>query len=104
MSVGRQPIRSLVLAYVVLIGTNIAGGLLVMPIFLQLLLNTCACVYIGCLLSTRLSKDSSGRLVNYSKSLEENETVIGMKEAKQFPIVASAFLFGIYVLYKFLPK
>jgi len=27
-----------------------------------------------------------------------------MKEAKQFPLVASAFLFGIYCLYKVLPK
>lgn len=69
MSVGRQPVRSLVLAYVVLLGTNVAGGLLVMPVFLQLLFNTCACVYIGCLLSTRLTKDASGRLINYSKSL-----------------------------------
>lgn len=69
MSVGRQPVRSLVLAYAVLLGTNIAGGLLVMPVFLQLLLNTCACVYIGCLLSTRLTKDSTGRIVNYSKNL-----------------------------------
>jgi hypothetical protein len=36
--------------------------------------------------------------------LDENEAVIGMSEAKQFPIVASAFLLGIYMLYKFLPK
>lgn len=75
-----------------------------MPVFLQLLLNTCACVYIGCLLSTRLAKDSSGKVLNYNKSLEGNEAVIGMSEAKQFPLVASAFLFGIYVLYKILPK
>jgi ABC-type molybdate transport system permease subunit len=27
-----------------------------------------------------------------------------MKEAKRFPLVASAFLFGIYCLYKVLPK
>lgn len=75
-----------------------------MPVFLQLLLNTCACVYIGCLLSTRLAKDKDGQIVNYSKSLEGNEAVIGMSEAKQFPLIASAFLFGIYVLYKILPK
>ena len=104
MSLGRQPVRNLVLAYVVLLGTNIAGGFLVMPVFLQPPLNTCCCVYIGCLLSTRLAKDSSGKVVNYSKSLEGNEAVIGMSEAKQFPLVASAFLFGIYILYKFLPK
>ena len=36
--------------------------------------------------------------------MDENEAVIGMNEAKQFPFVASAFLFGIYLLYKFLPK
>ena len=27
-----------------------------------------------------------------------------MKEAKQFPLVASCFLFGIYLLYKYLSK
>lgn len=69
MSLGRQPVRNLILAYAVLLGTNIAGGLLIMPVFLQLLLNTCACVYIGCLLSTRLAKDKDGQIVNYSKSL-----------------------------------
>lgn len=78
MSLGRQPVRNLMLAYIVLLGTNIAGGLLVMPVFLQLLLNTCSCVYIGCLLSTRLAKDKEGRVLNYNKSLEGNEAVIGM--------------------------
>lgn len=27
-----------------------------------------------------------------------------MSDAKQFPLYASAFLFGFYLLYKFLPK
>ena len=48
------------------------------PVFLQLLLNTCACVYIGSLLATRLAKDKEGKIINYSKNLEGNESVIGM--------------------------
>lgn len=74
------------------------------PTFVQLLLNTCCVVYMGCLLSTRLSKDKEGKLVSFSKELDEDQSVISMKEAKQFPLVASCFLFGIYVLFKVLPK
>ena len=104
MSVQRKPIRSLVFAYVAILATNIAGGLLVMPIFLQLLINTCACVYIGCLMATRLETGEDKKIRNFNKSLNEDEAVIGMSEAKKFPIIASCFLFGIYLLYKFLPK
>ena len=104
MSATRKPIRSLVLPAVILLATNLAASQYIVPIFLQLLLNTCTVVYMGCILSTRLFKDKDQKLVNYSKSLEDNEAVIGMSEAKQFPFVASAFLFGIYLLYKFLPK
>lgn len=100
----RQPIRSIIPAAIVLLATNIGGGLLLLPTFVQLLLNTCSVVYIGCILSTRLVRANNGELLNYSKSLEENESVISMKEAKQFPLIASAFLFGIYLLYKALPK
>jgi minor histocompatibility antigen H13 len=42
--------------------------------------------------------------LNYSKVLGEDEQVISMADAKQFPLYASAFLFGFYILYKYLPK
>ena len=104
MSHDKKPVRSLLLAIAVLLLTNIAGALLVAPVFVQLLLNTCSIVYMGCLMSTRLGKDKNNKIVNYSKDLAEDEAVIGMSEAKQFPLVASAFLFGIYLLYKLVPK
>jgi hypothetical protein len=70
MTTTRLPIRNLIPAYIVLLGTNIAGGLLLLPTFVQLLLNTCACVYIGCIFSTRLSNNADGTVNNYNKSLE----------------------------------
>lgn len=66
----RKPIRSIVLASLVLLATNVGGGLLLLPTFVQLLLNTCSVVYIGCILSTRLARANTGELLNYSKSLE----------------------------------
>lgn len=64
-----KPVRNILPAYAIMLFANIGGGLLVLPIFWQLLINTCCCVYIGTLLSTRLKKDSHGELLNYSKSL-----------------------------------
>lgn len=104
MTVHPKPVRNLTIAYVLILAANVGGALLVLPIFWQLLINSCACVYIGCLLSTRLAKDEKGQVVNYSKVLGEDEQVISMADAKQFPLYASAFLFGFYLLYKYLPK
>jgi len=104
MTTHPQPVRNLTIAYGLILAANIGGALLVLPIFLQLLINSCACVYIGCLLSTRLAKNEKGTVVNYSKVLGEDEQVISMSDAKQFPLYASAFLFGFYLLYKYLPK
>jgi hypothetical protein len=75
----RQAIRSIVLPSLVLLATNIGAALLLLPTFAQLLLSTCSVVYIGCIMSTRLARDSNGEIINYSKSLEENESVISMK-------------------------
>ena len=97
MTTHPQPVRNLTIAYGLILAANIGGALLVLPIFLQLLINSCACVYIGCLLSTRLAKNEKGTVVNYSKVLGEDEQVISMSDAKQFPLYASAFLMGFYV-------
>jgi minor histocompatibility antigen H13 len=104
MTVHPKPVRNLTIAYVLILAANVGGALLVLPIFWQLLINSCSCVYIGCMLSTRLAKNDKGEVVNYSKLLKEDEQVISMSDAKQFPLYASAFLFGFYVLYKYLPK
>jgi minor histocompatibility antigen H13 len=104
MSVHPKPVRNLTFAYILILAANVAGGLLVLPIFWQLLINSCCCVYIGGLFSTRLAKNEKGEVVNYSKQLKEDEQVISMSDAKQFPIYASCFLFGFYLIYKVLPK
>jgi len=104
MTLHRKPIRTLVPAYLLILAANVGGALLILPISIQLLINTCCCVYIGCLLSTCLAKDDKGHLVTFSKSLGEDESVISMSDAKRFPLMASAFLFGFYILFKFLPK
>ena len=78
MTTEKKTVRSIIFAALVVLATNIGGGLLLLPTFPQLLLNTCAVVYMGCLLSTKLAKDKDGKLVNFSKELDESEAVIGM--------------------------
>lgn len=104
MSLEVKAVRNLNIAYILLLASNIGGALTVLPIFLQLLISSCCCVYIGCLSSTRLAKNEKGIILNYSKLLTEDEQVIKMSDAKQFPIYASCFLFGFYLLYKFVSK
>ena len=67
MSNEHKPVRSIILPALILLATNIGGGLLIVPTFVQLLLNTCCVVYMGCLLSTLLSKDKEAKLVSFSK-------------------------------------
>lgn len=46
---------------------NMLGWLHILPIFIQLLLNSASCVFIGCVLSTKLRINSLGVLENASK-------------------------------------
>lgn len=50
------------LPLMLLVVTNILGGLHVLPIFVQLLISSSTCVYLGCILSGRLSKAKDGQL------------------------------------------
>lgn len=97
-------IRSVRVPAIVILLTNLLAWFHLLPVFIQLLLNSSSCVYIGCILSTKITKDKEGALQSYSKSMGEDEEVIGMDQAKRFPLVASAFLLGFYVLYKFVSK
>lgn len=72
MSITPKPVRSLTIAYLLILAANVGGAMLVLPIFWQLLINSCACVYIGCLFSTRLGKNEKKEIVNYSKLLKED--------------------------------
>ena len=73
-----KPLRSIWFAAFILIATNVAASMLLIPTFPQLLLNTCSCVYIGCLLSTRLPSDNKGNLLPYNRQLSGDEAVISM--------------------------
>ena len=80
-----HPLRSIWPASIVLLATNIAAAMLILPTFPQLLLNTCCLVYIGCILSSRLPKNQKGHLLPYNRQLQGDDDVISMKDAKQFP-------------------
>lgn len=104
MTAHLKPVRGVLIPAILLLAANIGGGLLILPIFWQLLINTCCCVYIGGIYSTRLARNNRGEIQNYNKNLSEDEQVISFADAKQFPLYASAFLFGFYLLFKYLPK
>ena len=92
-------VRSLIFPAIVVLAANIAGGFHLIPVFVQLLLNSTAVVYIGCISSSQVKRQKGYLLVASSESGDEE--TIGMKEAIKFPIVASCFLFGIYLIYKY---
>lgn len=101
-----------VLKYAVLI----EGMLLIVPNFMatpigaQLLLNASAVVTIGALLSVDLrsqkNQDSSEPELQRvdEKDPDEEEEVLGVKDALAFPIMASVSLLGIYFVLKFFKK
>lgn len=101
-SVKHYYLGSQMIPLLLLLITNVLGGLHLIPIFIQLLISSCSCVYLGCILSGRLSKGTDGAIC--SAAHEEDSQVIGKKEALKFPIVASAFLFGFYLIYKYVNK
>ncbi len=94
-----QYVRKLYLPGAVIAVTNILGALHILPVFVQLLLNSCAVVYVGCISSTQVLLKSERFTLSECQSGDSQ--TIGMKEAIKFPIVASCFLFGIYLIYKY---
>lgn len=80
------------------------------PIGIQLLLNASAVVTIGTLLSVDLrsqkTEDGSEPVIHRvdEKDPDEEEEVLGVKDALAFPIMASVSLLGIYFVLKFFKK
>lgn len=81
--------------------SNLLGFLHLLPVFPQLLINSSCCVYIGVILSAKLRRSETG-LVAAEK--EKDSESIGHKEALRFPIFASMFLLGFYLIYKYISK
>ena len=49
-------VRSLIFPAIVVLAANIAGGFHLIPVFVQLLLNSTAVVYIGCISSSQVKR------------------------------------------------
>jgi minor histocompatibility antigen H13 len=69
------------------------------PVFVQLLVSSSCCVYIGCGFASKVAEHPSGEVIKAKKTSDE-ETVT-TQDALRFPLTASAVLFGLYVLYKY---
>ena len=94
-------IRSWVPPFVLIILSNLLGYLHLLPVFPQLLINSSACVYIGVILSSKLRRNGDNLT---AADKEKDAESIGHKEALRFPIFASIFLFGFYLVYKYISK
>ena len=81
---------------------NIAGWLHVLPVFVQLVINSSCCVYLGTIMSSKIFKSKNGEFGLSEKDKDAEH--IGKKEALKFPVVASVFLFGFYIIYKYVNK
>lgn len=82
---------SLSLLFVLLI--HILASLAPIPVFLQLFINSLACVYVGCSLSVKMGDQSE-------KKSDENVETLSMKDASMFPIYGSIVLFSLYIVFK----
>lgn len=89
----REVIPSAVTAVVT---TTVLSLVMDVPLWLSMLLHSLSAIIIGSILST--SEDNS------KKNDDSNTESIGSKEALRFPLVASCFLVGLYVLVKYLNK
>lgn len=52
--------KNIVIPFAIIALTNIISAFHIVPVSLQLLLNSTCCVYTGCVLGSKLSRKSSG--------------------------------------------
>jgi minor histocompatibility antigen H13 len=83
--------------YVVLITLTIASNYVLIPVPFQLITSASAIIYIGSTLSLKLKhhREANG---------EKNEEVMKAEDAYMFPLLGSAVLFGLYLLFKVFDK
>ena len=60
MTTQNIPTRNIYLAAILVLAANIGGALLMVHISVQLLINSCGLVYIGCIYSTKLQQNNKG--------------------------------------------
>lgn len=51
-----------VLPFVLIVLANVGGYFHLLPVFVQLLINSCACVYLGTIMSTKLKRSSGDNI------------------------------------------
>mmetsp|Transcript_15671 Transcript_15671/g.26149 ORF Transcript_15671/g.26149 Transcript_15671/m.26149 type:complete len:373 (+) Transcript_15671:101-1219(+) len=87
------------LAYLVLFAFWALSYVIVIPVPLNLIVQSTLIVYIGCHRSlTLLVKESDGGVASGDKE------VLSMTDAYKFPIVGSCALFGLYIAFKYCDK
>ena len=63
------------------------------PVFMQLFINSLACIYIGCSLSVKMGLPSE-------KKADDSVETLSMKDASLFPVYGSIVLFSLYIVFK----
>jgi hypothetical protein len=86
-------------AFMLLAIMNVLPLVIGIPVFIQLLVSSSCCVYIGCSFASKVAEHPSGEVIKAKKGSDE-ETVT-TQDALRFPITASIVLFSLYLLYKY---
>lgn len=85
------------LCYAAMTFINLLNFIVPVPVFVQLFVNSLACIYIGsfrgAILHHRLDKEEKNKLEKMSS-----------KDAYMFPVYGSCVLFGLYIVYKTFDK
>lgn len=90
------------IAYFILILFNLLPYVVIVPVSVQLFVNSVVCLYIGSYRSVSLAVDKDSFVKHLAKKAEGERMT--SKDAYLFPVYGSAVLFGLYALFKFVPK
>jgi len=85
-------------AYLLMIVTGFIANFHLVPVYAHMMIATLCTIYIGCIGSVKEEKVKRGE-VN-TPPAEQMQT----KDAMMFPVIGSAVLFSLYLVFKFLPK
>ena len=90
---------------------HLIASVMTSPAFVQLILNSLACVYVGCMANSKIRVNKGIHHYNILEAnrLEKVATTEGdekmtQKDAAMFPVYLSGYLFGLYLLFKVLDK
>eukprot|EP00331_Platyophrya_macrostoma_P022624 CAMPEP_0176456112 /NCGR_PEP_ID=MMETSP0127-20121128/31079_1 /TAXON_ID=938130 /ORGANISM="Platyophrya macrostoma, Strain WH" /LENGTH=398 /DNA_ID=CAMNT_0017845979 /DNA_START=36 /DNA_END=1232 /DNA_ORIENTATION=+ len=89
-------------AYLLLALINLLPYVVPVPISVQLFINSVACLYIGSYRSISLAVDKESFVKHLAKKAASEKMT--SKDAYLFPVYGSGVLFGLYVLFKYVPK